>query len=77
MNFEEATKHYTKEYALLPEEYKKLYEETCEKEKRIDTIGYWIRLKYRMRVQDAGYYIVARQLRKQGIPIEIARLILL
>ena len=43
----------------------------------IEILGYWIRLKYQMRVNESGYYIVARQLRKQGIPLEIARLILL
>jgi hypothetical protein len=40
-------------------------------------IGAYIRAKYRARVQEAGTYVVAKQLRKQGIPLEVARLILL
>ena len=44
---------------------------------RIHTLGYWIMIKYRMRAQESGYYVAAKQLRKQGIPHEIARLILL
>ena len=40
-------------------------------------IGLWLRIKYRMRVKEVGYYVVAKQLRKQGIPLEVARLILL
>lgn len=44
---------------------------------RIQILGYWIMIKYRMRAQESGYYIAAKQLRKQGIPLEVARLILL
>lgn len=40
-------------------------------------IGRFIRAKYRARVAESGAYVVARQLRKQGISLEIARLILL
>ncbi len=41
-------------------------------------IGAYIRAKYRARVQESGsVYVVAKQLRKQGIPLEVARLILL
>lgn len=40
-------------------------------------VGDWIMQKYRARASESGTYVVARQLRKQGIPLEIARLILL
>jgi hypothetical protein len=41
------------------------------------TIGYWLTQKYKTRVQEAGYYTVAKQLRKQGYPLDIALYILL
>lgn len=40
------------------------------------TIGFWIRAKYRLRAQQGGHYAAAKQLRKQGIPLEVALLIL-
>ncbi len=36
----------------------------------------WIITKYRRRAADSGFYVVARQLRKQGVPLTVARLIL-
>lgn len=40
-------------------------------------IGYWLRIKYRTLASEVGYYQVAKNLRKQGIPLEMARAILL
>jgi hypothetical protein len=40
-------------------------------------VGWWLRHKYKKRALTVGHYKVALQLRKQGIPLEIARLILL
>ena len=44
---------------------------------RSEAVGYFVVSKYRARARKAGYFAVALQLRKQGIPLEIARLILL
>jgi hypothetical protein len=40
-------------------------------------VGQWVIDKYRAAAKERGYQAVARQLRKQGVPIEIAKLILL
>lgn len=40
-------------------------------------IGYWFVRKYRSAAQERGHFAVASQLRKQGVPLEVARLILL
>ena len=40
-------------------------------------IGYYISVKYRTRVGESSYMAAAKQLRKQGVPLHIARLILL
>lgn len=44
---------------------------------RSEAVGDYIVSKYRRRAKQAGYYKAALQLKKQGIPLEIARLILL
>ncbi len=40
-------------------------------------VGQWVIDKYRAAAKERGYQAVAKQLRKQGVPIEIAKLILL
>lgn len=40
-------------------------------------LGYWLVQKYRTAARERGYFAVAAQLRKQGVPLEVARLILL
>lgn len=44
---------------------------------RSEAIGDFVFLKYRVRAMTVGHYKVALQLKKQGIPLEIAKLILL
>jgi hypothetical protein len=39
-------------------------------------IGHWVAWHYRQRVAQSGTQAVARQLRKQGYPLEVALLIL-
>lgn len=41
------------------------------------TIAHWFITKGRRRAREVGYYAAAVQLRKQGVPLSIARLILL
>lgn len=40
-------------------------------------IGYWFVRKYRTAALERGHFAVAQQLRKQGVPLEVARLVLL
>jgi hypothetical protein len=41
------------------------------------TVGYWYIRKYRNRAKDSNdYFGVAKCLRKQGVPLEVAMLIL-
>ena len=40
-------------------------------------IGWYFFEKYRARARESGVFVVAKQLRKQGVPVEVARLILL
>lgn len=40
-------------------------------------VGDWFADKYRQQAADVGYLQAARNLRKQGVPLGIARLILL
>lgn len=40
-------------------------------------VGHWFVLKYRLAAKRRGYFAVATQLRKQGVPIEVALLVLL
>lgn len=35
-------------------------------------IGLWVRCKYRRLAEEVGYYQAAKNLRKQGVPLEIA-----
>ncbi len=39
-------------------------------------VGLWFARKYRTRMQDSGAGAVARQLRKQGVPLDVALLLL-
>jgi hypothetical protein len=39
--------------------------------------GLWLVSKYRTRAAESGYYVAACALRKQGVPLPLARLILL
>jgi hypothetical protein len=39
--------------------------------------GFWLTLKARHQAQDSGYYVAAKNLRKQGVPFIVARAILL
>jgi hypothetical protein len=36
----------------------------------------WLVTKYRSRAAESGHYVVARQLRKQGVPLVVARILL-
>lgn len=40
-------------------------------------VGEYFFRKYRTRAQDSGVYAAAKQLRKQGVPLEVTRVILL
>lgn len=40
-------------------------------------VGAWVIAKYRTRAAESGYYVAACALRKQGVPLPLARLILL
>lgn len=44
---------------------------------RNSRIGEFFIAKYRQRAAQAGFHTVALQLRKQGVPLDVARLILL
>lgn len=44
---------------------------------KTEHIGAWFYAKYRIQARKLGVYQAARNLRKQGVPIEIARAILL
>ncbi len=39
-------------------------------------IGLWVRCKYQRLAKEVGYYQAARNLRKQGYPLEVALAIL-
>ncbi len=39
-------------------------------------IGYWVCVKFRARAKKHGYFATATSLRKQGIPLEVALMIL-
>lgn len=43
----------------------------------VTAIGWYFFEKYRARAKEAGVFTVAKQMRKQGVPVEIVRLILL
>lgn len=40
-------------------------------------VGRWFVFRYRKRLEKSDVFTVAKQLRKQGVPLPIARLILL
>lgn len=40
-------------------------------------LGYWLVQKYRTAARERGYFAVAAQLRKQGVPLDVARFILI
>jgi len=43
-----------------------------------EALGAWLLDKWRSRLEDAGdAFTVARQMKKQGIPLEVARFVLL
>ncbi len=50
---------------------------TQEEDDIATAVGQWVIDKYRAAAKERGYQAVAKQLRKQGVPIEIAKLILL
>ena len=39
--------------------------------------GFWFMHKYRAQAREGGYFNAARNLRKQGVPIEVALVMLL
>jgi hypothetical protein len=41
------------------------------------TLGVWFVARWRARLADAGPFVTAKQMRKQGVPLEVARLVLL
>ncbi len=58
-------------FALPPEQPEPVEEDIA------IAVGQWIIDKYRAAAKERGYQAVAKQLRKQGVPFEIAKLILL
>lgn len=40
-------------------------------------IGHWMQTKFKARAKESGHYTAALQLKKQGVPLWLARLILL
>lgn len=47
------------------------------KELQFNLAGHWLITKFKARAQESGYYAAAMQLRKQGVPLWLARLVLL
>lgn len=45
--------------------------------KTSEAVGHYFIVKYANRVAESGYFVTAKQMRKQGIPLNVAMLILL